>query len=173
MPQCRKCGKVFPNRLEVAGKMRVVSNRKYCLDCSPYGLHNTRKVEFARCDRCSLCERRPTNKGNRICGYCRNKVQRWRLKLACVEYKGGKCARCGWSGNPVAFDFHHTDPREKEFGLQMSTRSWTDIQQELDKCELLCTRCHRIEHAQELDDEFWEYVFSYRGDLKIGRSKTW
>jgi hypothetical protein len=45
MPSCRLCAAHFPNRLPVEGKLRNLSNRQYCLVCSPWGGHNVRKLE--------------------------------------------------------------------------------------------------------------------------------
>ena len=45
MPDCRLCGLHFPNRVMIDGQLRNVSTRRYCLDCSPSGLHNTRILE--------------------------------------------------------------------------------------------------------------------------------
>jgi len=75
------------------------------------------------------------------------------MKLNAIEYKGGYCERCGWQGHPAAYDFHHKNPEEKEFqwSTQLYKKSWGTIKTELDKCELLCAICHRIEHAQDLD----------------------
>lgn len=41
MPQCLKCDTCFPNRVKIHGKTRHLGNRKFCLDCSPFGVHNT------------------------------------------------------------------------------------------------------------------------------------
>jgi hypothetical protein len=30
-----------------------------------------------------------------------------------VEMMGGKCTKCGYSGNPATLQFHHLDPKEK------------------------------------------------------------
>lgn len=39
---CRACSRSFPNRIKVEGITRVISKRKFCLSCSPWGWHNTR-----------------------------------------------------------------------------------------------------------------------------------
>lgn len=44
MPQCEKCGGYFPFLVEINGKKRNLKNRKYCLVCSPFGLHNTKNL---------------------------------------------------------------------------------------------------------------------------------
>ena len=76
--------------------------------------------------------------------------RRKKLKEMAVEYKGGKCEHCGYSKCIAAFDFHHSDPTEKDFAVSQKghTRSWERVKQELDKCILLCANCHREEHAR-------------------------
>ena len=55
---------------------------------------------------------------------------------------------CGYSGNPAAFDFHHTDPTTKDYDWnRLRLKSWEAIIGELAKCVLLCANCHRIRHA--------------------------
>lgn len=88
------------------------------------------------------------------CTICRvEAVQRRRekLKALAVEYKGGKCEHCGYNKCIQALDFHHLDPTEKDFaiGNKGQTRSWGRIKQELDKCILVCSNCHREIHAEQ------------------------
>ena len=66
-----------------------------------------------------------------------------------VEYKGGKCELCGYSGCIDVLDLHHKDASKKEFGISSSglTRSWEKNKAEADKCVLLCANCHREIHA--------------------------
>ena len=45
MPCCRLCAAHFPNWVSIDGKPRNLKNRKYCLECSPWGSHNTRQLE--------------------------------------------------------------------------------------------------------------------------------
>jgi len=86
----------------------------------------------------------------KICfnAYC---VQRWiRYKKEAVEYKGGKCVDCNIIYPYPVYDFHHTDPSEKDVDwgkLRMKSRA--KRQQELDKCVLLCSNCHRLRHHNE------------------------
>jgi hypothetical protein len=70
-----------------------------------------------------------------------------------LEYKGYGCLDCGISypdtPYPV-FDFHHRDPNEKDYDWnKLKKRSWDNITNELDKCDLLCSNCHRIRHYNE------------------------
>jgi predicted HNH restriction endonuclease len=70
------------------------------------------------------------------------------IKSKLVEYKGNKCAHCNNSYPDVAYDFHHLDPSTKEVWTNLRNRSYKSALKEVDKCILLCSNCHRIEHAR-------------------------
>ena len=74
--------------------------------------------------------------------------RRRRIREQSIEYKGGKCALCGYKKSTRALGFHHLDPSTKEFGLSHRgfTRSWEKTKVELDKCILLCANCHMEVH---------------------------
>lgn len=58
-----------------------------------------------------------------------------------------KCRICGES-EPVALDFHHLDPKEKDFApSNLKTYSRGTIKREVRKCVVLCSNCHRKVHA--------------------------
>jgi len=97
------------------------------------------------------------------------KIRRFRLKREAVRLKGGKCKNCGWSGNIAAFDFHHRDPRGKEFGISnMVTTNWEKYWKEVEKCDLLCSNCHSIHHSDYENEQFLKDVEEYGGrDLII------
>lgn len=66
-------------------------------------------------------------------------------KLQAIKLKGGKCEICGYSKHYAALTFHHLNPENKEFGIDMrkfSNFSWKRIKLEIDKCQLLCCNCH-------------------------------
>lgn len=68
-------------------------------------------------------------------------------KLKAIEYKGGKCKTCGYNKYYGALEFHHRNPSGKEFSWKtVRNKSWDIIFKELDKCDLLCCRCHREAH---------------------------
>jgi len=62
-----------------------------------------------------------------------------------VELLGGKCSICGLVDNPAVYDFHHRDPKEKDVGISQA-KSWAAIEKELEKCDLVCSNCHRKLH---------------------------
>ncbi len=77
-------------------------------------------------------------------------VRKRRIKLRQMarDYKGGKCEICGYKKCSRALSFHHLDPKLKSFGLSDKglTRSWNKIQEEIDKCILVCANCHMEIH---------------------------
>jgi hypothetical protein len=84
-----------------------------------------------------------------------------RMKLRAIEYKGGKCIRCGYGKSPAAMVFHHRDPKQKDFAISSKTSRWEVLQPELDKCDLLCSNCHHEEHeriGEVRRQELWQRV---------------
>jgi hypothetical protein len=154
MPKCAVCGKHFPSKLKIEGKVRVLRSRKRCLECSPFGKHNTTPINKRKDRRCIVkptgavckqCERSFDSKKIRgsCCNACWVNRRRYKIKLQAIEYKGGKCGQCGYNKCPSALTFHHRDPKEKKFNISGShARAWNKIQLELDKCDLLCRNCH-------------------------------
>lgn len=106
-------------------------------------LHSDNKIK-RNCLSCNKeCEKS-------LCGVCYTNLRRYRVKLEAVNYLGGKCFKCNWNGDLSGYDFHHRDPNEKDFdpsALNLANKSWEIVKQELDKCDLLCAICHRIEHS--------------------------
>ena len=76
------------------------------------------------------------------------------LKEKACAYKGGRCEICGYDKNLAARCFHHKDPQQKDFAIGHRTKcKWGTIQKELDKCELLCIRCHAEIHDTQYREE--------------------
>ena len=78
------------------------------------------------------------------------KDQRQHFVLEEMQRRGGKCAKCGFS-DIRALDWHHLDPDEKVNSISEMIRdrvSMDKLQAELDKCELICANCHRIEEQR-------------------------
>jgi len=73
-------------------------------------------------------------------------IRRKALQEKAINYLGGKCQICGYDKCTSAMDFHHRDPNGKDFNISTALTSWKRIEKELDKCELLCSRCHREVH---------------------------
>jgi hypothetical protein len=162
MPICRRCQTSFPNRIEVEGRRRNISNRKYCLSCSPWGLHNTRPIPLVEqqtdaqeltCTICSKSYEFNRKRGHTLtkCNSCSSNQRRFELKEKCVKYKGGMCQMCGYDKCMRALTFHHRDDSTKKFGISgVHCLKWETIRIELDKCDLLCANCHAERHDQIL-----------------------
>lgn len=128
------CNKVAPNYGQeericlLCGNKFKPNNHKrlYCYDCSPIGMSAAQAIK--------------------------NKKRALKHKL--IEYKGGKCQKCGYNKCEGALQFHHRNPEEKEFSLSQINLNDTEITlnkiiQEIDKCDLLCANCHAEEHYSE------------------------
>lgn len=75
----------------------------------------------------------------------RERIRKYRIKIKqqCVDYKGGCCQICGYSKCNASLDFHHLDPKEKDFGISKGgTNGFEKLKTELDKCILVCRNCH-------------------------------
>lgn len=161
MPQCTICSNKFPNRVTIDGKVRVLNSRKYCLTCSPFKQHNTKKLESARSPyHCTRCSRDRTKNdfyakrnGKGRTWYCKECLSEQyserheAFKQECVDYLGGKCKECNYNRCLAALEFHHRDANEKDFNIaSVRKRNLDLVKSELDKCDLLCCRCHREIH---------------------------
>lgn len=72
------------------------------------------------------------------------KDHRQRRKEQLVYIMGGKCRICGYDKCISALEFHHCDPSEKHFGISDGNcRSLEEDIEEIKKCVLLCSNCHR------------------------------
>ncbi len=118
---------------------------------------------FKTCPRCAITKpvadffARGGSRGRGPSSYCRHCVVNWTrdrkraFKLMCLDYKGGRaCNRCGYDRCVAALEFHHTDD-DKEFGIaDLRIVSLTEtVKRELNKCEILCSNCHKEHHFQE------------------------
>jgi hypothetical protein len=59
-----------------------------------------------------------------------------------------KCEICNFS-HPAALDFHHIDPTQKKFTISPNKHNKKEVLEEIKKCRVLCSNCHRIEHASQ------------------------
>lgn len=118
------------------------------------------KTIIKECPRHGLTEHILLTSGTYRCKECRKDAvidTRRRNKIKLVEYKGGKCERCGYDKCIDALEFHHLNPDEKDFGLSCGdTRSLEKLKAEADKCIMVCANCHREIHAEERERKILE-----------------
>jgi hypothetical protein len=66
-----------------------------------------------------------------------------KLKRLLVDENGGCCAVCGYDRCIVNLAFHHVDPSQKSFGINMGNgKSIATYREEAKKCVLVCANCH-------------------------------
>jgi 5-methylcytosine-specific restriction endonuclease McrA len=76
-------------------------------------------------------------------------ILRRNMKLQAIKMLGGKCSICGYNKCVDALEFHHKNPKEKEFKLGSgNTMSWEEYKNELKKCILVCSNCHKEIHSK-------------------------
>lgn len=64
-----------------------------------------------------------------------------------IDERGGKCEGCGRTYPSEIYHFHHKNPKDKEFHLNLS--AWANeerARKEADKCHIVCPTCHALEH---------------------------
>ena len=128
---CSKCKNEYPFTLDYFGKHKVRGLDTYCKTCRKA---ITKSNYYANKEKWNATTRR--NK----------KLQRERIN----ELKDSLlCLKCGENRNHL-LDFHHIDPNQKDFQISQGERyGWEKIKQEIDKCIILCSNCHRDFHYQE------------------------
>jgi transposase len=124
---------------------------------------NNKKEKF--CSKCktvkplddfyNMMTKNRTHEKSGYCKKCSNNYHTERVrkvKIKMIEYKGGECERCELpleKSHYSVFDFHHIDPDTKDPNFKkIKFQKWEFIKQELDKCKLVCSNCHRIIHAE-------------------------
>ena len=75
----------------------------------------------------------------------RSRIRYYENRRQCIDKLGGKCVECGVTEN---LQFDHINPLEKSFAisetLHFSPKMKKEVKfdEELNKCQLLCPRCH-------------------------------
>lgn len=116
--KCFYCGKEF----DLTGKQGG-QNRQFCFDCIPEGLDRKERDKIRR-----------------------NLV----IKMLNKQKLQMGCSKCGYNKCPQALEWHHPnddknfDPATK--ARDGSIKGYLAYQEEIKKCILLCSNCHREEH---------------------------
>lgn len=157
MKTCLNCNCEFPTSVIIDGKRRILSSRKYCFTCTPWGSHRTRPMDFKPITEgvrnCKICSKEYNfKKGGGMsptsCGSCVANKNRLNKRYKLIARHGGKCQICGYSKCLSALEFHHKDPNQKEIAVT-GNFSMERLSREADKCLLLCANCHREIHDAE------------------------
>jgi hypothetical protein len=116
-----------------------------------------------RSSTCVVCGAALTGRQGKFCGRrCKNRYTNYHhqsyvrqqergreRKLKLIAMMGDRCGECGYARNYAALEFHHVDPAQKLFQLDMRSLAnlqWKLISAEAIKCRLLCANCHAELH---------------------------
>lgn len=119
--------------------------------------------------KCKICEIVKDEKefGQRYCKDCTKEYYReyyqknkeivnathnkWRKKFYqwWYDYKSQlKCENCGFN-HPATLDFHHIRDKKDDVGRLVTMLNKKKLLEEVAKCIVLCSNCHRIHHASK------------------------
>lgn len=141
MAVCRNCGNHFPSQMKIDGKLRNLNRRRYCLSCSPFGVHNTRRIHQPRTKNLCVGCGSPTNNPS----FCSNRCQQRQVwvrtkdqiatcgkvavgasgcgnvaKRYLLETRGKACEICGgiqWCGKPIPLVLDHINGNSEDWSL--------------------------------------------------------
>lgn len=120
---------------------------------------------------CKICNKELKGKQTKFCSnkckgkdvnsrhkdYSCQRIRGKERKLLILTKLGNKCQKCGYNKNYSALHFHHLNPSQKIFNIdirQCSNRSLEVLFQEAEKCIILCANCHSEYHNPELYLDF-------------------
>jgi len=149
--------------------MKMCNVCKRSLDLSEFGRNSAKKDGLQT--QCKLCRR-----AYQKVWYSQNQpVQAERVKKNrdkfTEEFKRvvweilskTPCMDCGET-NPLVLEFDHRDPSDKKFTIAESKSGrkigMSGLQGELDKCDVVCSNCHRIRTQK--------FFGSWRIDMAVG-----
>lgn len=96
------------------------------------------------------------------------KDRRSRLRRHMLYVMGECCQICGYNRCSSALEFHHLDPTTKERNLSKNwPYSWERFKEELKKCILLCSNCHREVHLGIIDQSNLKASFDKEKAKKV------
>ncbi len=96
-------------------------------------------------------DRKGKQKYRGYCKDCANKIEkeRYKKKKDYINNQKNQCAKCG-ENRTYVLEYHHKDPSQKDFTIGAAKKgSLALIQDEIDKCVVLCANCHREFHYLE------------------------
>lgn len=124
------------------------NKEKYCIVCGKPLTGVQRKF-------CSInCKTKEHYRQNKSNTSFRQYLRSVARKLELIEYKGGKCEICGYNKNIAALEFHHIDSSTKCFNIDgrlLANKKMDELIEEVNKCMLLCSNCHKEVHHENHD----------------------
>ena len=136
--------------------------KKYGLKTSHKSFNETKIEDYGEerlCKKCGLNKnidefysKRGKKGGSSYCIDCTKKISTDRhteFKKVLISYKGGCCEICGYDKYIGALDLHHINPNDKDFNFGKNKQYILNEKMidELNKCVLVCSNCHREIHG--------------------------
>ena len=138
--------------------------KKFCIVCGNELKGQQQKYCSAKCKQKDFYE----NHNGKSNVAFRQFIRYIKRKLEFIELKGGKCEKCGYNENLSALEFHHIDSTTKKFNLNgriLANGRYEDLLEELDKCMLLCSNCHKEIHNENYDIELVKQILEENKDI--------
>src|SRR5437763_1280023 len=103
-PECaiRNVGRRIPV-IRLAAVLHNLHRRRFCLTCSPFGVHNTSKMPPGPVAPAELIEYRRKRRNAKTYRY--QKRRRKSVKAKLIAVRGGQCEDCGYRGHPNSLEF--------------------------------------------------------------------
>lgn len=100
-----------------------------------------------------------------------------------LKYKGNKCSACGlsveemlerWGTFKRMTEFHHIEEDKKadNYNALIRRKLSTEQLDELDKCILLCSNCHKLIHAQNIKANL-DFKLEFDGNVYTQKVIGW
>jgi hypothetical protein len=135
---CGRCKKEKDIAYFSFNKTKSSGASDWCKECS--NIYHAKYREMIRTDFDKLIKKR--EKANAL--YLRNKEKMCKFML------DKHCMDCG-ENNLVVLDFDHLHDKEQNISAMIGSRSWDSILNEISKCEVVCSNCHRKRTAFRMD----------------------
>ena len=132
---CEKCGEKWLIRQD-----RLTP--QFCRSCKISGERNPRygKTEWKN-------EDVPTVGKSTVELREKNNLIRWKRKKLLIKHMGDRCYRCKKKYPICVYQWHHVNPKDKKIEMsKILLRGWNIVEEEMEKCVLVCSNCRKTIH---------------------------
>lgn len=115
--------------------------------CSVCFLERDEGEFYPRQSRCKTCHNEYTRQhyiDNKRQYLDKAKKARDKIRARVREIKSRPCQDCGKSYPYYVMDFDHRENKEFNISEVQTRYSWSTIEKEIAKCDIVCANCHRI-----------------------------
>lgn len=140
-----------------------MTNLKHCIKCGRSEGEVTFAIGRNACKECRKAYNRKYYKDNpgyfeayregnqdrlnKLAQEANRQSKKKRYALIKVLKESSPCMDCGYHYPYFVMDFDHRDPSLKRAGVNTLVKTlvpWGEVLEEISKCDLVCTRCHRL-----------------------------